>query len=189
MGSVTAPSASSFDTSATIPLWLNGKTVTTSSAFEIVSPLTEKVLYKAAAASPADALAAVESAAAAHESWAATKPAFRRDIFLKAADELVKRKDELWHYCKTETGSTEPYFAFDFSDALESLRSCAGLIHGASVGQMPPVAEEGRSAMLVPEPYGVVVSIAPWNAPCILGLRSFLGPLASKCVFHQPSGC
>ena len=34
--------------------------------------------------------------------------------------------------------------------------------------------------MIVKEPYGVVVAIAPWNAPCILGLRSFLGPLASE---------
>lgn len=179
MGSITQ-SASSFDTNSTVPLWLNGKTLTTAESFDIVSPLTEKVLYKAAAASESDALAAVEAATAAQEAWAATKPSFRRDLFLKAADELVKRKDELWHYCSTETGSTDPYFAFDFSDALESLRSCAGLIHTASVGQSIPVAEEGRSSMLVPEPYGVVLSIAPWNAPVILGTRSFLGPIASK---------
>lgn len=178
MGS--AAPAFSFDTSSTIPLWLNGKPITTGDSFDIISPLTEKVLYKAAAASEKDALAAVDAAAAAQEAWAATKPSSRRDLFLRAADELVRRKDELWHYCSTETGSTEPYFAFDFNDALESLRSCAGLIHTASVGQTMPVGEEGRSAMLVPEPYGVVVSIAPWNAPCILGLRSFLGPLASK---------
>ena len=181
MGSIT-PTASAFDTSSTIPLWLNGKAITTAESFDIISPLTEKVLYKAAAASASDALAAVDAAAAAQESWAATKPSFRRDLFLKAADELVKRKDELWHYCSTETGSTEPYFAFDFNDALESLRSCAGIIHTASVGQSIPIAEEGRSSMLLPEPYGVVLSIAPWNAPCILGLRSFLGPLASKCT-------
>lgn len=179
MGSVDS-GLSSFNTSSTVPLWLNGKEVTGSSSFEIVSPLTEKVLYKAAAASEADALAAVEAAATAQEAWAATKPSFRRDLFIKAADELLKRKDELWHYCHTETASTQDYFAFDHSDALESLRACAGLIHSASVGQVVPVAEEGSSAMLIPEPYGVVVSIAPWNAPMILGLRSFLGPLASS---------
>ena len=179
MGSIDQ-STSTFDNSSTIPLWLNGKVTTTSQSFDVFSPLTEKVLYKVAAATEADALAAVDAAAAAQEAWGATKPSFRRDLFLRAADELVKRKDELWHYCSTETGSTEPYFAFDFNDALESLRSCAGLIHTASVGQTVPVAEVGRSAMLLPEPYGVVVAIAPWNAPCILGLRSFLGPLASE---------
>lgn len=166
MGSVD-PTPTSFSTASTVPLWLNGQAVTTSSTFDVVSPLTEKVLYKAAAASEADALAAVDAAAAAQEAWAATKVAFRRDLFARAAEELVKRKDELWTYCSTETASTEPYFAFDFNDALESLRSCAGLIHSASVGQTIPIAEDGRSAMLIPEPYGVVVSIAPWNAPCV----------------------
>ena len=109
-----------------------------------------------------------------------TKPGFRRDLFLRAAEELVRRKDDLWHFCSTETGSTEPYFEFDFNDALESLKSCAGLIVSAQAGSTPSMLDEDRSAMLVKEPYGVVCAIAPWNAPCILGLRSFLGPLASE---------
>lgn len=73
----------------------------------------------------------------------------------------------------------EPYFEFDFNDALESLKSCAGLISSVQ-GSVPSILDEERSAMVVREPYGVVLSIAPWNAPCILGLRSFLGPLASE---------
>ena len=131
--------------------------------------------------------AAVAAAEAAFPAWSRTKPGFRRDLLLRAADELVKRKDDLFHFCSTETGSTEAYFEFDFNDALESLRSCAGLIVGVSSGSVPPMLDETRSAMLVREPYGVVVSIAPWNAPCILGLRSFLGPLASMYSVRQTS--
>ena len=167
-----------FNVSCTIPLWLDGKQITTLSSFEITSPLTVKPLYKSSAASEADALAAVEAAAKAQPAWAKTKPAERRDLLLRAADECVKRKDELWHYCSTETGSTEPYFEFDYNDMLQSIRTCAGLIASAAEGALPTMAEEGRSAMLIQEPYGVVLSIAPWNAPCILGTRSFLGPLA-----------
>lgn len=163
----------------TVPLWRNGEQVTTTKTQDIVSPMTDKLLYKSSAASADDALAAVAAAEAAFPAWSRTKPGFRRDLFLRAAEELVRRKDDLFHFCSTETGSTEPYFEFDFNDALESLKSCAGLIVGASSGSVPPMLDETRSAMLVKEPYGVVVSIAPWNAPCILGLRSFLGPLAS----------
>ena len=162
-----------------VPLWRNGEQVSTTKAQDIVSPQNDQKLYKSSAASADDALAAVAAAEAALPAWSRTKPGFRRDLFLRAADELVKRKDDLWHFCSTETGSTEPYFEFDFNDALESLKSCAGLIVSASAGSVPPMLDETRSAMLVKEPYGVVVSIAPWNAPCILGLRSFLGPLAS----------
>ena len=79
----------------------------------------------------------------------------------------------------------EPYFEFDFNDALESLKSCAGLIATVQ-GSVPTILDEERSAMVVREPYGVVLSIAPWNAPCILGLRSFLGPIASElCPFEM----
>ena len=148
MGSV-GPS-SSFDTS-TIPLWLDGKQVTTSATFNITSPLNLQTLYKSSAASETDALAAVAAAAAAQPAWSRTKPAFRRDIFLKAADEVIKRKDELWKYCSTETASTEPYFAFDFDDCLQSVKAVAGLIGSAMEGNVPIVAEEGRSAMVVQE--------------------------------------
>lgn len=164
----------------TVPLWRNGEQVHTVKTQDIVSPLTYEKLYKSSAASSEDALAAVAAAEAAFPAWSQTKPSFRRDLLLKAADELVKRKDDLWHFCSTETGSTEPYFDFDFNDALESLKSCAGLISNVQTGSVPTILAEDRSAMVVREPYGVVVSIAPWNAPCILGLRSFLGPLASK---------
>ncbi|KAF2483109.1 salicylaldehyde/vanillin dehydrogenase-like protein [Neohortaea acidophila] len=162
----------------TVPLWRNGEQVHTVKTQDIVSPLTYEKLYKSSAASSEDALAAVAAAEAAFPAWSQTKPSFRRDLLLKAADELVKRKDDLWHFCSTETGSTEPYFDFDFNDALESLKSCAGLISNVQTGSVPTILAEDRSAMVVREPYGVVVSIAPWNAPCILGLRSFLGPLA-----------
>lgn len=163
----------------TVPLWLNGKETTTTKTFDVISPGTDKPLYKSSAASVSDALAAVDAAEAAFPIWSQTKPGERRDLFLKAADELVKRKDDLWHFCSTETGSTPPYFDFDFNDALESLKSCAGLIATVQ-GSVPSILGEDRSAMVLKEPYGVVLSIAPWNAPCILGLRSFLGPLASK---------
>ena len=162
-----------------IPLWREGKQVTTTSTFDIVSPLTSQVLYKSSAASTEDALAAVAAAEKAFPAWSHTKPGFRRDLFLRAAEELLRRKDDLWHLCNTETGSTEPYFDFDFNDALETLKSCAGLISTVQ-GSVPSMLDEDRSAMIVKEPYGVVISIAPWNAPCILGLRSFLGPLASQ---------
>lgn len=164
----------------TVPLWRNGEQVTTSKTQDIISPLTDQKLYKSSAASADDALAAVAAAEAAFPAWSKTKPSFRRDLFLRAAEEFVRRKDDLWHFCSTETGSTEPYFEFDFNDALESLKSCAGLIVGVQSGSVPAMLDEERSAMVVREPYGVVVSIAPWNAPCILGLRSFLGPLASE---------
>ncbi|KAI5363669.1 Putative aldehyde dehydrogenase domain, aldehyde/histidinol dehydrogenase [Septoria linicola] len=153
----------------TVPLWRNGEQIQTTNSFDL----------KASSASVDECNAAVDAAQKAFPAWSKTKPGHRRDLFLKAAEEMVRRKDELWHFANQEVASTDMYFAFDFNDALESLKSCAGLIAAASSqGFIPDILDENRSAMVVKEPYGVVVAIAPWNCPCILGLRSFLGPLA-----------
>lgn len=169
--------ASKFGSDWTVPLWRGGEQVTTSKTFELVSPLNDKPLYNVSAASVEDANAAVAAAEAAFPAWSKVKPSARRDLLLKAADELVARKDDLWHLASTEVGSTPPYYEFDFSDALEALRSTAGIISTVQ-GTMPTMLDEDRSAMVIKEPYGVVLAIAPWNCPCILGLRSFLAPLA-----------
>ena len=90
----------------TVPLWLNGEQVNGSKTFDIISPLTDKPLYKSAAASKEDALAAVSAAEKAFPAWSRTKPGYRRDLLLKAAEELARRKDDLWYFCSQETGST-----------------------------------------------------------------------------------
>ncbi|KAL9531079.1 Vanillin dehydrogenase [Sphaerulina musiva] len=162
----------------TVPLWLDGKQVTTEHTFDLVAPATGNTLYKTSSANVNDCNAAVAAAEKAFPAWSKTKPSFRRELLLKAADELVRRREELWQFANKEVASTENYFAFDFNDAVESLRSTAGLIGGAAQGFLPDILSEDRSAMVVKEPFGVVLAIAPWNCPCILGLRSFLGPLA-----------
>ena len=74
--------------------------------FDVVSPLTDKILYKSSGASADDAVAAIAAAEAAFPAWSKTKPRLRRDLLVKAAEELARRKDDSWHFCSTETGST-----------------------------------------------------------------------------------
>ena len=161
----------------TVPLWLDGKEIQTSTTYDVTSPLTGKVIYKSASASVEDAEKAILSAQKAFESWSQSKPNDRRDILLKAADELMKRKDELYKVSNGETGEIDSMFGFEINLAMQACRSAAGLI-AAVRGSVPTVTDQGKSAMVIREPYGVVLSIAPWNAPYVLGLRSVLGPLA-----------
>ena len=171
-------SSSIFDTSSTIPLWLDGEEVRLSSTFEVVSPLDQKTLYKCSSANENDVQKAIEAASRAFKTWSQTKPDFRRDIFLRAADEFKRRADELRHYSRSETGAATSMFAIEHNLAYEACKSVAGLIQVASTSTSPIVAQEGSSALLIKEPYGVILGIGPWNAPYVLGLRACLQPLA-----------
>ena len=57
------------------------------------------------------------------------------------------------------------------------LREAAAQAYGA-VGEVIPSDVPGVLAMGVRQPAGVVVGMAPWNAPVILGTRAVATPLA-----------
>ena len=162
---------------STVPLWLEGKEITTSTTYDVIAPATGKILYKSSSASVQDAENAIQSAQVAFESWSQTKPSVRRDVLLRAADILAKRKEQLFTVVNQETGAVASMFDFEFNLSIEACKTTAGLI-SAVRGSVPTPSENGKSAMVLREPYGVVLSIAPWNAPYILGLRACLGPLA-----------
>lgn len=160
--SAPAPATKAWTTSSTIPLWLSGAEVTTSTTFPVVSPITHATLYTSASASVSDAEAALASCAAALPAWRATKPAFRRDIFLRAADIFTRRKDECFRYMREETGSEATMFEFIYAATVDACKEIAGLVSTVSRGVVPQVAAEGTSAVVYREPYGVVLGIAPW---------------------------
>lgn len=167
---------SAFDSDSTIPFWLDGKEVTTSFTFEVISPLNHKPLYQSSSASREDVEKAIASAQEAYKSWSLTRPGHRRDIFLRAAEEFKKRRDELRQYSYNETGAAAAMFEFEYAAAIDLCISIAGLIQPAS-NSTSPLVNEGI-ALVIKEPYGVVLAIAPWNAPHVLGVRACLHPLA-----------
>ncbi|EED14750.1 aldehyde dehydrogenase, putative [Talaromyces stipitatus ATCC 10500] len=160
-----------------IPLLLDGKEINTDVTYDVVSPTTGKTIYKSSSASVEDAKRAVESAQTAFETWSQVKPNDRRDILLRVGDILIRDKEILRKIVNQETGEVDSMFDFEFGLAIQACKSVAGLI-SAVRGSVPTVCDEGKSAMVLREPFGVVLSIAPWNAPYILGFRSCLGPLA-----------
>jgi acyl-CoA reductase-like NAD-dependent aldehyde dehydrogenase len=140
--------------------------VTTFSTFEVTSPLNHKTLYRSLSASGEDVQKAIVSAQEFYKSWSLTRPGHRRDIFLRAAEELKKRRYKLRQYSYNETGAAAAMFGFEYAAAIDLCVSIAGLIQIAS-NSTAPLINEG-SAVVVKEPYGVVLAIAPWNAPHIL---------------------
>jgi len=145
--------------------------------FERRNPLDGSVATRAPAASPADAVMAVEAAAEAFKSWSQTGPSERRALLLKAADALEAKTPQFIEAVAAETGASAMWAGFNVHLAAGMIREAASLTTQIS-GEVIPSDVPGNLAMAVRQPAGVVLGMAPWNAPVILGVRAICVPLA-----------
>ncbi|HEX6721765.1 MAG TPA: aldehyde dehydrogenase, partial [Burkholderiaceae bacterium] len=145
--------------------------------FERRNPLDGTVATRAPAASPADAVMAVEAAAEAFKTWSETGPSERRMLLLKAADKLEAKLPQFVEAVAAETGATGMWGGFNVMLAAGMLREAAALTTQVA-GEVIPSDVPGSLAMGLRVPAGVVLGIAPWNAPVILGVRAIATPLA-----------
>jgi acyl-CoA reductase-like NAD-dependent aldehyde dehydrogenase len=145
--------------------------------FEHLNPVTGEVASRAAAATVADADAAVAAAAAAFPAWSAMGPGERRKLLLKAADMLEVRTGEFIALGVAEAGGSPGWYGFNGMLASNMLREAASMTTQIS-GEIIPSDVPGNMAMGIRQACGVVLGIAPWNAPVILGVRAVAMPLA-----------
>ena len=145
--------------------------------FARLDPMTGAVASRARAFTPAEAAAACDRAAAALPKWAALGPNARRALLNKAADALAAKADAFVDAMMGEIGATEGWARFNLMLAVGMVREAASLTTQVG-GEVIPSDKPGCIAMAVREPAGVVLGIAPWNAPIILGVRAIATPLA-----------
>src|SRR5580704_6789749 len=145
--------------------------------FEKTNPFTDEIISRFASAGRKDARRAIAAAAAAFPAWSATPPAVRRALFLKAADILDRRQPEIARIMAEEMGGIFGWGMFNCMFSAGLLREAAAQAYGL-IGEVIPSDLPDTIAMAIRQPAGVVVGIAPWNAPLILGMRSVAMPLA-----------
>ncbi|WEY41467.1 MULTISPECIES: aldehyde dehydrogenase [Paraburkholderia] len=148
-----------------------------SATFERCNPLDGAVATVAAAATPEDAMSAVQCAADAFPAWSASSPGERRALLLAAAAVLRARAPAFATAMAGETGATALWASFNVQLAADMLQEAAALTTRIE-GQLIPSNLPGNLALAVRQPAGVVLGIAPWNAPVILGVRAIAVPLA-----------
>jgi vanillin dehydrogenase len=149
----------------------------TGATFSRQDPITGQTVTVAAAASVEDARAAVESASRAFSSWSKTGPNQRRDILLKAAELLTERVPDFIGVLTRETGASDGWARFNVHLAIGMFKEAASITTHVK-GEIIPADKPGAFCMAIRRPAGVVLSIAPWNAPVILAVRSFVTALA-----------
>ncbi|MDP9651101.1 aldehyde dehydrogenase [Paraburkholderia caledonica] len=162
-----------------VNLLVGGKDMQASSgmSFERRNPLSDAVVSVAAAGTGSDATAAVDAAAAAFPVWSALGPSERRARLNAAADALEAKAQQFAAAMCAETGATAAWAGFNVQVAAATLREAASLTTQVS-GETIPSDMPGCLALAVRQPAGVVLGMAPWNAPVILGVRAVAVPLA-----------
>ena len=145
--------------------------------FERRSPLTGEVVSSATAMTAADMPAIAARAAAAFPAWAAQGPNARRALLMKVADALWARKDAFVAAMIAETGATADWAMFNIDLAATVVREAAAITTQIT-GEVIPSDKPGCIALALKEPVGVILGIAPWNGPIVLGVRAIAVPLA-----------
>jgi succinate-semialdehyde dehydrogenase/glutarate-semialdehyde dehydrogenase len=149
--------------------------------FDVVDPSDLSVIERFAIATEADCMAAVDAAAAAQESWAATAPRVRGEL-LRAAYEVLVEEAELfaeimvrengksWSDAMGEAGYATEFFRW-FSEEAVRVSGDYRLSPGGD-----------KRIVVDRQPIGVSLLITPWNFPAAMATRK-LGPaLAAGCT-------
>jgi acyl-CoA reductase-like NAD-dependent aldehyde dehydrogenase len=145
--------------------------------FERRNPVTNRVATRAAAASIEDAVNAANAAAAAFPGWSTEKPEARSAVLAAAAIILERRASEFVAAMAEEIGASEVWARFNCELAANILRDASTRTNGMQDIDIP-ANKYGVKALAVRQPAGVVLGIAPWNAPIVLGVRAVAAPLA-----------
>jgi acyl-CoA reductase-like NAD-dependent aldehyde dehydrogenase len=122
-------------------------------------------------------IAAAQAAAAAFPAWSALGPNARRTLLNRAAVELEGRADAFVQTMAEELRASEPWGRFNVALGAGMVREAAALTTQIT-GEVIPSDKPGLLSLALREPVGVILGIAPWNAPVILGCRAIATPLA-----------
>jgi len=147
----------------------------------VADPSNGNVLAEIASASVADAKKAMDAAANAQASWAATAPRVRGEILRKAWELVTERADEFALLMTLEMGKPLAESRGEVTYGAEFLRwfSEEAVRITGRFGENP----EGTGRIVVSHaPVGPSFLITPWNFPLAMATRKIAPALAAGCT-------
>lgn len=146
-----------------VPLWIGGapSQSSTAASFPVFSANKGQDAFLAQSADAETAIKAAESALTAFWDWKKAPAALRRSIVLNFGDTVQARADELVRSQIEETSCSETWPKFNIDYTVNMVSEVAARITTACAGEEPPMANDGTLGMVIREPIGPVLLIAP----------------------------
>ena len=167
--------------------YIDGDWVRPGELFDDLDPYRGTVVARVPAGTRADAARAVDAAAAAFPGWADVPPAEKQTLFLRAADIVERRTDEIIKLLAAETGCAAAFAGFQMLTAVRLLRQASNWAY-LPAGEVIRSDTPGTFALALRRPLGVVAGISPWNGAQVLAWRTVVNPLAfGNTVVLKPS--
>jgi succinate-semialdehyde dehydrogenase/glutarate-semialdehyde dehydrogenase len=149
--------------------------------FAVHDPATGTRLAEIADATAEDGVAALNSAVAAADSWAAVPPRERSSVLRRAFDLLIERREQFARLISSEMGKPLAEARGEVTYGGEFLRwfSEEAVRIGGRFGDTP----EGTGRMIISKrPVGPCLLITPWNFPLAMATRKIAPALAAGCT-------
>lgn len=152
-----------------------------------INPATGEVFARVHQADASDAVEVLDVAWEAFQSWKGVSPSAREAIFLKAAQIMEARSEELRDVLIDEAGSTMLKAIYETAHAPAHTRSMAGECRRV-MGDTYLSDYPGVSSYCIRRPLGLVLAISPFNFPLLLSNRKIGWAVAAgNCVILKPS--
>ncbi|CAI3957290.1 Acyl-CoA reductase or other NAD-dependent aldehyde dehydrogenase (AdhE) (PDB:1A4S) [Commensalibacter communis] len=170
--------------------FINGKFVEAKSSeyFDLISPVTGKVIAQSPIATQEEVDAAYAAAKEAFKIWGRTTPSERQKALLKLADAIEANSDALVEAQSRNTGQIKALIASEevavSADQVRFFAGAARCLEGKSTGEYM----HGLTSSIRREPLGVVGQVAPWNYPLMMAIWKIIPALAAgNTVVLKPS--
>lgn len=149
--------------------------------FIVEDPATGETLAQVVDGGPAEMAAALDAAADAQQSWAATAPRWRAELLRAAYEQVIRQIDVFALLITLEMGKPLAESRGEVRYAAEFLRWFSE--EAVRIGGRWSRSPEGATRMLVTkEPVGPTLMITPWNFPLAMATRKIAPAIAAGCT-------
>jgi succinate-semialdehyde dehydrogenase / glutarate-semialdehyde dehydrogenase len=150
-------------------------------SIDVEDPATGEVIAQVPDAEVADGTAALDAAATAQASWAATAPRDRGEILRRAFELITARADDLALLMTLEMGKAVAESRAEITYAAEFFRWFSE--EAVRISGRFSTAPNGATRLLtMKQPVGPCFFITPWNFPLAMGTRKIGPAIAAGCT-------